>query len=536
MSEAMENRIENPASEAAEDKNMNNLDDRENAPRDVKAPEEKKPADGKKKKRKKNGVPLAAAALLVVVALAFGAVGGYGYGRNVGAERLQEAEAQILALSEALSEIQGMPVSGASGDALSSESQSILHDLAGGAAADDGVADELMGEESLEGGNEIQTLEEPVIVAEYNGGKIYSDEAAREYSEQMTNLVFAGYEEEEIASALLNEVLRYMVSDRVLEEKAKEMGLYELTEADRAAIDALAEETYNAQLDFYRDYVNTEGMTEEEATGAVKAYMMENEGLTLDGIRAELENGWWADKVYDEITRDVTVDEAALKKAYDEKLAQQKESFTAYADDFEFAQMNGDTIVYNLPGYRAVRMLLVSFNDPEALEAVNALSEEIMDLDPLKDKDEIEEYVAEIDGYYAGVEETAFNALNEITNGADFMEVLGRVGMDAGMKDKYLLETGYYVAENSLLWPRELINAAMELEKPGDISGIVRVGDGVCILQYVGDVAEGAVPLEDVREALTEDTIEAAKYDEYDMQMNRWLLEANAAYYPERMQ
>ena len=76
----------------------------------------------------------------------------------------------------------------------------------------------------------------------------------------------------------------------------------------------------------------------------------------------------------------------------------------------------------------------------------------------------------------------------------------------------------------------------MALENIGDISGIVRVGDGVCILQYAGEVPAGEVPLDDVREALTESALENVRYAAYELQLNEWLKEANAVYYPERMQ
>lgn len=539
MSEAIERMEENGAAETVENKEEAQqalLEDRENAPAEKVNLEEKKPEGKKKgKKKKKRGVALPAVAVLLVLALAFGAVIGYGYGRSVGSGRLHDAQAQIQALKEALEEAQRIPVYNEFDESLSDENQTALNDLAGADVSGDDIASVLMGEDSLTGGV-VETDAEAVVVAEYSGGQIMSDEAAREYSEQMTSLVFAGYNEEEIAETLLDEVLKYMVSDRVLEDHAKEMGLYELTEADHAAIEAEAIEAYNAELDFYRDFVAAEGMTEQEITGAAKLYLQESEGVTLETVRTDVESGWWAQKVFDAITADVQVDDAALQATYESRLAEQKESFSSYADDYEFAQMNGDTILYNLPGYRAVRMLLVGFGDPEAYEAVSVLTEEIAELDPEKDADEIAAYNAEIDGFYAAAEAKAQEVLREIQAGADFAAVLERVGEDEGMKDEALRKTGYYVSKDSLLWPDTLISAAMALENPGDISGIVRVGEGVCILEYVGEVTEGEVALADVRDALMEDTLESAKYDAYQAQMDAWLEQANAVYYPERMQ
>lgn len=539
MPEEAENKA-NAVEEAVETVQLEAADDKENAPRGEAAPalEEEKPAAKKKgkKKRRKKAFAILATAILLVIALVFGAVVGYTYGRNMGIERAELAEAKVAELTAALEEAQATPVYDAFEEELTQENREALDDLAGTAFTDDGDATVLMGEEIFGVDASDESGEAPVVVAEYDGGQLMSDEVAREYGEQMTNFVFAGYSEEEVASVLLDEVLKYMVSDRVLEAHAKEMGLYELTEADRAQIDAQAQANFDEQLQFYRDYVNTEGMTEEEATGAVKAYMQAEAGVTLDIIRSELEEGWWAQKIYDEITKDVTVDDAALEKAYKDLIVQQKESYETYPDDFEFAQMNGETIVYNLPGYRAVRMLLLGFEDDQAYEAVSVLNEEIAELDAETDAQLIAEYKAEIDGFYAAPEARAQEVLAQLQGGASFDELLASIGDDDGMKDEDLYKTGYYISEKSMLWSPEIISAAMVLKMPGDISGAVRTADGVCILEYVGEVQAGEVPLEEVKKELQHETLENAKYSAYEQQLNKWLKEANVKYYPERMQ
>lgn len=539
MPETAENK-ENPVEEAVEAVQAEAFDDKENAPRGEAAPvqEPEKPAGKKKgrKKRRKKAVAALVMVLLLVIALAGGTVLGYTHGCNIYMERLEAAEAQVAELTAALEEALATPVYDAFEEELTQENLEALDDLAGTAFTEDGDATVLMGEEIFGGSDSGAGSEPPVVVAEFNGGQLMSDEVAREYSEQMTTFVFAGYSEEEVASVLLDEVLKYMVSDRVLEAHAKEMGLYELTDADRAQIEEEAQANYDEQLQFYRDFVNTSGMTEEEATGAVKAYMQSEAGVTLEILRSELEEGWWAQKIYDEITKDITVDDAALEAAYRELLAQQKQSYESYPDDFEFAQMNGETIVYNLPGYRAVRMLLLGFEDAQAYEAVSVLGEEIAELNPETDAQLIAEYQAEIDGFYAAPEARAKEALAQLQGGADFGELIASAGDDMGMRDEDLLRTGYYVSEKSMLWSPELISAAMALKQPGDVSGAVRMADGVCILEYVGEVQAGEVPLENVKDALRHETLDSAKYSAYEEQMNKWLEEANVRYYPERMQ
>ena len=488
----------------------------------------------KKKKRKKAKLAMPIVAVLLVIALGFGAVVGYIVGRNSMVDRLQQAEKQLAVLTQAFEEEAGAPVYDAFTEELTDENRTALEELSG-VQADDGVED-ILGEEAL--GQVLETSEEhaPVVVAEFKGGTLMSDEVAREYEDQMASLLFAGYSEEEVAEVLLDEVLQYMVGDRILMQKAQELGLYDLSDADRAQIEKEAETIYNEQLAFYSDYVNTEGMTEAEATGAVKSYLLESEGVTLEGIRSDLEDGWWMEKLYQQITGDVQVSDAEIQQSYQQLLAEQKESFTAYVDDYEFAQMNGDPILYNLDGYRAVRMLLFAFEDPEDYEAVLALSDELHELDPVKDADQIAEYAAEIDACYAAVDAEALSALNRLSSGADFEQLIVEMGDDSGMSDAYLRGTGYYVSADSLLWPQEFIDAAMALQNPGDLSGAVRIADGVCILQYVGEVPAGEVAFESVKAQLQDVALANAQFTAYEEQMNEWIRQADVKYYPERMQ
>ena len=512
-------------------------DDRENAPREAQpsgTAEKRAPRKGKKKRRG-NRIALPLVAALVAVALIFGLAAGYGVGRSTVLDRLKEAEAQVAQLTAALEASADAQGYDAFEEEVTGENRAALSELAGDAFEEEDTANALMSEDDLSSGAAAQADAAPVVVAEYAGGQLMSDEVAREYEAQMTAYLFAGYTEDEIADVLLDEVLRYMVSDRVVEAHAREMGLYTLTDADNARIDEEAEAQYSEELEFYRDYVNTEGMTEEEALGAVKSYLLESEGVSYDTLRDEIASGWWMQKVYEAVTEDVTVSDADVQAAYDARLAEQRESFETYSDDFEFARMNGDVITYNLAGYRGVKLLLFRLN-AEAAEIAAELEEEIAALDPEADAEEIAGCRAQLDECYAAAEAQARSALEALAGGADFDALLDDQGNDEGMRDEKLRAQGYYISADSPLWPQELISAAMALEKPGDCSGAVRMGDGVAILQYVGEVPAGEVPLEDVRDAIQADALEEARYAAYEAQVNAWLAEADAKYYPERMQ
>ena len=519
------------------EENAEKWDDRENAPRGARpAPTEKKKKSAKKgkKKRRKSGMALSMVAILLAVALLFGVVVGYAVGRSTASSKVEELEGRLSALQAEEEAFEGEQLD-VFQEELTGENQAALNDLSGEGEGQENEANALMGEDSLLGGEDTSSAEDTVVVAEFEGGQLTRGEVARAYEEQMTSYLFAGYSEEEISASLLNEVMRAMVSDRVLEAHAKEMGLYELTDEDQSQIQAEAEARYQEQLDFSRGAVDTQGMTEEEATGALKAYLQEAEGITLESIQEEIEKDWWTNKVYEAITEEITLSDEELQEAYDALLQEQTNSYQTYPDDFEFAQMNGETIVFNLPGYRAVRTLTFRMSMEES-DAVYGLVEQIKALDAQTQAEEIAQLQAQIDACYADAQQRAEEALKQLEGGADFETLLETVGEDEGMKDAKLKETGYYIGETSQLWPQSVVDAAKAFTEPGQISEILRTEDGVCILQYVGEVPQGAVALEDVKPYLAQETLEDAKNREYERQLDAWVQEANPQYYPERMQ
>ena len=508
-------------------------EDRENAPRKV----EPKPKKKKKKRGKKN-VVLPLVVVLLAVLVVFGVLVGYGLGRVRNGQR-QEPEA-VEETADAADEAEA-PAYDAFTEELTQENQRALDLLSG---ADDGVdegAEALLGESELldELSEESEApAAEAVVLAEYGDGqKLMSDEVLEVYDEELTMYILSGYSEEEIAETLLDDVLQTMVSDRVLAEHAREMGLYDLNDEDRAEIEAEAKASYEEYVEYaIENDIDAEGKTDEEARAAAQAYLEEFEGITYDGILEEIGSSWWEQKVFDAITASVTVSDAQVRESYEDLIEEQKESFTEYPEDYEFTQMNGETIVYNLPGYRAVKLLLLPFESDEDAIAVYGLTDELATMDEEGDTAHLAEQQAELDGYYAAPEARAAEALEQLRAGADMDELILTIGGDEGMKSDRLRAQGYYVSSDSMFWPEEFINAAMALENVGDYSEPVRIEDGVCILQYLGEVTEGEVPLADVREALAEETLDAARSEAYEEQLEAWLEEANPSYYPERMQ
>lgn len=475
-----------------------------------------------KKKRRQHGVIAALAIALVVAMLLFGILLGYGLGR---VRREREASQEPADMDQLIADFDAPSDFDAFTEEMTNENQRALDALSGAAGAPNGDALALMGENSLLDPSPEETPEaEPVVVAEFGDGEqLMSDAVLERYNERLTSYILSGYSQEEVTGTLLDETLRDMVAEQVTREHAAELGLDELTDDDRAQIEAQAQEQYDEYAEAHRDEVDTSGKTEEEAASAVETYLRDYLGVDREDIRAQLEENWWQRKLRDALTEDVIVDDAAVQAAYDQRLAEQKASYAEYPDDYEFAQRSGEIIVYNPAGYRAVKVLLLGFDNSEAAMAVYALSGS-------------EERQGELDAFYAGPEARAREALEKLRGGADMDEMIDEIGEDAGMKDARQRAEGYYVSANSTFWSQEFVDAAMALENVGDYSEPVRTGDGVCVLQYLGEVPEGAVALDDVRDALEAEVLAEAQERAYDEQVQAWVDEAQPSYYPERMQ
>jgi len=536
MSEQQQDKLENLAPEAVEDiAEQRMVEDRENAPAE-KEKKAAKPARKKAKRRKKRrGVPVIAVIFLLIIALLFGVVLGYSYGRSTSSQRLEAANDQIDELTGMVVEASGEEIDVFT-ESVSAENAAALSELSGEASEPEANTQTgaMMSGEAF--GSEQAVPTEDVIVAEYKGGKLTGLEVGEEYNRQMTSFVFAGFDEEEVAATLLEDVMQGMVSDRVLKAEAKKLGLLELSSADKGLIEAEARSSYNEQVDYYRSAVRREGMSEDEVTAAAEAALEQQEGVTYDSVYADLESGWWSQKLYDHVIADVTVDSAAVLALYQDRLAEQKENFTANPDGYEYAQKNGEIILYNLPGYRAVKLLQLNFEDEGAIEAVAELKEELSGLNPQSDTARISEIQNQLNAFYASPDARAKTVQDKLAAGEDFDTLLRQYGADIGMMTPLLRESGYFVSTESLLWDPELITAAMALQNPGEVSPAVRVGDGVCILCYVGEVAAGEVDLDEVTAALTEEALLSAQLEAYEAQVNAWITAADAKYYPERMQ
>lgn len=495
----------------------------------VKSPQQRR------RSKRPAGVPIAMIAVIVVVALFFGGLAGYAIGvRSNGYRKQYEAAQEKITTLENQMALIGFSSDFSDANSWTfddTDSTDEMNDLSGATPASDafwseagGITDALADDAT------------PVVVAEFDGGQLMSNEIADAYNDAMGMLMLNFGDADSDASTVLNRVLEEELTKKVLHKKAEEMGLTELTSADLAAIETSAQAEFADHRAFYSNSVNTDGMTQTDANAAIDKYLSDQVGITLDGLIEQRKEEYWQDKLRDYIGASITVSDEEIQTEYDTLLSEQTASFSSNPDDYEYASILGETIVYNPEGYRYVKHILLAFPDADTKNDAQALINTIAALDPESQMAQIEEAQTQLDALYADLDKQAEDLIAQLNNGADFDSLVAQYGQDDAMKYEPTKSQGYRISANSKQWESAFIEGAMMLETPGQISVPVHTSSGVHIIRYESDVPAGAIPLADVRDAIVAQLRDEKVDDAYDEQAAKWLAESNPRYYPERLQ
>lgn len=460
--------------------------------------------------RPRQGVPFAVTALLVALALICGGVAGY-----LGGSRFSSVAKKLAEAEQRIDEYELMAAG------LYTEQYDDEKTAEEAAAAENNGTAALTGQNVIEG-----ETAETFVVVEYDGGAIMSDEAALRYEQELSDRAMAGDDVSAITGEILDEVLQDMARERIAYIKAQELGFTEYSDKDAKAIDAQAQAEYDDTVSFYAG-----GSTDEANIESAQRYLADAEGYTLEGVRADIEKDYWQTKLYDYIIADVKVDADDISALYNERLTEQQAAFDADPAAYETALMSGEIVVYNPAGYRTVKQIFFALDETSAARAAEIYAQ----LETETDENARADLQAELDALYAPLEEQAAQAIAEFEGGADFDELIEKYGDEGALSAGAFSSTGYYISENTVMWPAAFVEAGMALAAPGDVSQAVRSEDGVHVVRYIANVESGAVPLSNVSSRLTTETQKVEKQRAYDAQLQTWMDEANVQYYPERM-
>lgn len=410
------------------------------------------------------------------------------------------------------------------------------------------------------------------VVASYDGGEVTQADVMASFSSMYSNYsqmysMFGYSMPADMITTVENSVAEQAVQDVAIARQMEARGL-KLEDSKLAELQAEADEHYQQYYDTF--YANV--TEKDEAVHAKQTeYNMAVNGFTRDALYAievaEANRELVQQNVRDEIAE---LSDADLQAAYEAKLKEDEEKYSASNSSFE-SDMSSDTAVVTwIPeGYRTVKHILII---PEAdvlsayvdarsayetaqtnLDALNAELEELgHDHDEEEGEDAhrtAEEIQADIDAAQAEIEplKVAMDKAAEdclanvkaktdeiyakLESGEDFAALIETYGEDPGMKNEPTKTRGYYVSSASTNWDKNFTEGAMALEKVGDYTQTPVVGSsGVHIIRYESDATPGAVALEDIHDALYDATLETKKADHYTSELNSWVEALNPKY------
>ncbi|MBR5345999.1 MAG: peptidylprolyl isomerase [Clostridia bacterium] len=261
----------------------------------------------------------------------------------------------------------------------------------------------------------------------------------------------------------------------------------------------------------------------------------------------------------------VEVAEEKLTEAFQTKVEADQ---AAYTDQASYAAaVNNGTESYYVPGeIRMVKQILIAFTDEEQNE-LKALKAEIKELKATVEASEAtpaeetaeeapadetadeaaeeedpkaklqrleEEYNQKLAAACANVQEEVDHVMEELRNGGDWDAICAEHNDDPGMTaGRKTAETGYAVFEGYEDFDEVFVKAAMALESPGDFTDPTASAFGYYIIRLERDLTEGAIPFEDVRDALYETAYEEAEKELFDQLVEQWVSEANVVRHDE---
>ena len=401
------------------------------------------------------------------------------------------------------------------------------------------------------------------IVAEYGDGKVVMLADAQEQFKEISAIYAQyGFQIDSFVDEVKQDILTNTVEEAVKEAKIAELGLDQLDDQTRADLEAKTDEDWNGYVEYVMSRITDENMTDEEKRAAAEEQLLSN-GYNRDTMLDSRIAEYASEKLMAEVTKDVAVTDADVEAAYQEQLAADQEQ---YADDdysYNSARNSGELIVWNPEGYRAVKHVLIKFNDDQSARytelnaALEALNDELEALDTPDESDpeaepgetpeptevprareeiqaDIGKTGAAIEALYAELTPKAQEVIDAFNNGAQFDDLIAQYGEDPGMTSEPTASKGYAVSKDSTMWDPAFTEGAMSIAEVGQISQPVQGSYGVHIIYYMSDITPGAVALDEVREAITESALESKKEETFDNTVQSWVEASHPVYHLDR--
>lgn len=383
-------------------------------------------------------------------------------------------------------------------------------------------------------------------------------------------------------------VIDSLVEEAVRAAKAKELGLDQLTEEEKAELQTTVDETVAEYREYIDNFYITDDTLEGEALEAEIDRLCAEMGVDAQTVTESETMYYLQDKLYNHVTGDVTVSEEEIQADFDAKVASEKENYASDLSAYGYNVNNGTTVYYRPAGYRMVKQILVQFSeeDQAAIDEANTalteaqtasntaltaltdlgveepvtLSSQVsVTLDPAtgelveavaafteEQTQEVaaaaqelavanayaiycENKVAEVTAAaFANIDAEADDVLAQLEAGADWDTLMAEKTDDPGMQGETdTAKNGYAVCADYYYFDESFTAAAMAIPEVGQWSPKTEGSYGYYIVYYASEVAEGAVALDDVREELSATLLATKQETKFNDTVAEWVAAAD---------
>ncbi len=327
----------------------------------------------------------------------------------------------------------------------------------------------------------------------------------------------------EQAKLLKETILDGLIQQKVLEHAAEEMKLA-LTEEETKKVEEEAKAALQGLKDSLIEQFKMEAGDDDSIDPEKKAEealetMLKQQGMDVDKMVEQYLQGHINQKLSESIRKSVKVTDDEVKKHYDDTLKKQKEEYTKDPKAFEREESTGGIVLYQPAGFRRVKHILFKISDED--------QKKIDELEKDKKTEEAKEHREKVIDL---LKVKADAILGEIESGVDFDRLVETTGEDPGMRDPRAKKKGYLLGKDSDFAP-EFKEAALKLQKVGDITGLVVTDFGVHIIKLVEEVPEGPIPFDEVKESLEKQLKEEKEDKAWNDALEGWKKDANIKKY-----
>lgn len=392
---------------------------------------------------------------------------------------------------------------------------------------------------------ESSAVDNSTVIAKVNDNEI----TYGEYTNFMNNILANSYVtmeqmDEAYGVSLANEYrekgLDIMINQEVMLIHAKESGFDQVSDEEKADIQESVDSYFTNLKNSIRENVSSSlnsssgdseaspspATSEEIEAETQKQYdaYLEEQGYSEEYVYNFYLEDYLLNKVYEEITKNVTASDEELQEYYDTNLAAQQDlakSNPATAIKNYVTSGANAVNLYIPEGFRYVKHILIQIPTDKQTEISSLQKEGKDDEAEALRQAELEKLKPEAD-----------EALKKAKDGENFDTLVETYGDDPGMKAEPYKTQGYPVYEDSTLEPN-FEAAGLALKKVGDISGLVETSYGYHILQYTSQPTSSAIPFDDVKTDIQSIVLQEKYGQTYESTVKGWREKCEVVKYDE---